>query len=162
MSSKALYIVRATPRNLSGAEVNFEVADGVDAYGRPTFSGTQRQVPPGRSVLAIPAGRTDLKIGIYKVAAGNQMRASDRPLTPGEVVAITCVPDGPDGVAELSGSLWTVVEDGTVVLAAAGSLIPLQGAVTTLLERVPPLPPPPAPPEAAEPAKIDEGLQPEG
>lgn len=160
--SKALYIVRATPRNLSGAEVNFEVADGADVYGRPTFSGTQRQVPPGRSVLAIPAGRTDLKIGIYRVAAGNQMKASDRPLTPGEVVAITCVPDGPEGVPEISGSLWTVVEDGTVVLAATSSLHSLQRSVSILAERLPDPPAPLPEPELAEPVEVDETLQPEG
>lgn len=152
MSSKALYIVQATPRNISGSSVVFNVADGFDVNGRPTFSGeVVRQVGPGRTVLAIPMGRADLKIGLYRVSAGNQMQAQEKGLIAGEVIAITCPPDGPEGVPEIAGTTWTVTDDLTVVNTAAGALRSLQAAVSELFLRVP------APPVyELEPEEIDE------
>lgn len=164
MSSKALYIVQATPRNISGSSVVFNVADGVDANGRPTFSGeTVRQVGPGRTVLAIPMGRADLKIGLYRVSAGNQMSAQEKGLIPGEQISITCVPDGPEGAPEISGSIWTVVDDLTVVNAAAGASASIRSAIEELYRRVPA---PPVvelePEEIDETPLIDDSLQPQG
>ena len=161
--SKALYIVRATPRNFSGADVSFDVADGVDSHGRPTFSGNTRlQVPPLRTVLAIPVGRADLKIGLYKVAAGAQMKLAGAALLPGDIVAITCPPDGPEGVPAQSGSTWTVVDDGTIVSTVAAAARAISATIAELASRVPPAFVAPAEPEVAEPVEIDETLQPEG
>lgn len=164
MSSKALFIVRATPRNFSGADVAFDVADGTDVHGRPTFSGnTRRQVPPLRTVLAIPVGRADLKIGLYKVAAGAQMKLAGSALLPGDVVAITCPPDGPEGLPALAGTTWTVVDDGTVVSTTAAAARAIGASIDELASRVPPPFEPPAEPEQlAEPPEVDESLQPEG
>lgn len=161
--AKALYLVRATPRNISGSAVVFDVADGVDQNGRPTFSGrTARQVPPGRTVLAIPMGRADLKIGLYRVSAGNEMKGLEKGLIPGEIVAITCPPDGPEGVPEISGSNWTVLDDGTVVNSAAGLVRDLGLSVDELFRRVPAPPQVELEPEDAYVDEVDETLQPEG
>lgn len=161
-SSKALYVVRATPRNISGANVVFDVADGIDPAGRPTFSGrTTRQVPPGRTVLGIPVGRADLKIGLYRVAAGHQMQARETALVAGETVAITCPPDGPEGVPQLSGSIWTVIDDQTVVNAATGPVGLLLRQIADLASRIPLKPEPPLEAEVSTPAPVDPSLHPE-
>jgi hypothetical protein len=112
---KALYVVRATPRNISGAAVAFEVATGIDASGRPTFSGETRQIPPGRRVLvAGTSARGGVPTGVYRVSQGSTMAATETQPLPGDLVRITCTPED---VKNQAGTLWMVTDDSTVVLS---------------------------------------------
>jgi hypothetical protein len=112
---KALYVVRATPRNISGAAVTFEVATSVDSNGRPVFSGETRQIPPGRRVLvAGTSARGGVPTGVYRVSQGSTMTATETQPLPGDLVRITCTPED---VKSQAGTVWMVTDDLSAVLS---------------------------------------------
>lgn len=129
---KALYVVRATPRNISGAVVAFEVATGVDDLGRPVFSGETRQIPPGRRVLvAGTSARGGVPTGVYRVSQGSTMAATDTQPLPGDLVRITCTPED---LRSQAGTLWAVTDDQTVVLSGFQAVPPPQSAPEPVLQ----------------------------
>lgn len=113
---RALYVVRATPRNVSGASVAFEVATGVDANGRPTFDGTAtRQIPPGRRVFVAGSNdRNAVPTGVYRVSQGTTLAAVETQPLPGDIVRITCTPED---LPVQSATTWMLVDDSTIVLS---------------------------------------------
>lgn len=117
---KALYVVRATPRNISGAVVAFEIATGVDETGRPVFGGETRQIPPGRRVLvAGTSARGGVPTGVYRVSQGTTMAATETQPLPGDLIRITCTPED---VKNQAGTVWMVTDDQTVVLSGFQSV----------------------------------------